>query len=185
MGKPVILFTNFWDANNLLKNKHFLININDSIYRVRLETDKYCVYSIALSHPPIEKLTEIKSQFNAIQRLDFFCPTYKLLMRYKNDQDWDSYTKDFNQLMKDRKIEVNDWLNSLPENRLYILCCWENTSRGANCHRKLIYDAMISSKTVRDKCFYVYRDGSDTVSTSISTNFNQQQFADIYEIVPF
>ena len=183
MGKPVVLFTNFWDANNLLSKKHFLVDVNGSIYRIRLEKDQYSIYSIALSHPPVEKLPDIKSQFGGFKRLDFFCPTYKLLMRYKNDKNWEWYTEDFNSLMKDRKSEIKDWIDSLVENHLYILCCWENTSRDSKCHRELIYKAITSSRKLKDKCFYVYRDGGDTVSTL--SNFNKDVISSDAWEVPF
>lgn len=184
MGKPVILFTNFWDANTLLSKKHFLVDVEGSTYRIRLENDQYSIYSIALSHPPVEKLPDIKTQFGEFRRLDFFCPTYKILMRYKNDKNWELYTEDFNKLMKDRKSEINDWIDSLAENYLYILCCWENTSRDSKCHRQLIYNAITSSSKLGQKCFYIYRNGSDT--TSILNNFKKDSISsNHYDEIPF
>lgn len=123
--KPVVIFTNFWDANKVVG----LLPPNN----------KYKVYSIALSDPDLDRLPKLKY---SMTRLDFFCPTWDILKKYKQDGHWEDYTKSFMELMHTRNLEVNTWLKTLLSDHRYFLCCWENTSKGSNCHRKLLYDVL-------------------------------------------
>lgn len=136
----ILIFTTFWDADYFLKNNEYSL----------------CkVYSIALQHP---NLPFISKKFNPLPTLDFFCPTWEMLSKYKTDKNWDDYTKKYRALLMQRKKEIKEWFNSL-KNGSYMLCCWENTSRGANCHRKLLYDVFVHSKSTKDKAVYIYRHG--------------------------
>jgi hypothetical protein len=114
-------------------------------------------YSIALSNPSTDKIPNLKGIF----RLDHFCPTYSLLMGYKNNPDWDQYKSSFRKLLVSRKDEIDHWLSSLEENKIYILCCWENTANGANCHRKILFDTFKATKIWKDKALWVYRHGQN------------------------
>jgi len=160
MNKPIILFTNFWDANNLIDRKHFTFSKDGQISLVNLIDDpiNYNVLSIALTHPPIESLPNIKSRFS-LNRLDFFCPTYGILMDYKNGGEWSEYIIKYKELLKSRKDSIVPWVKSLNQNNVYILCCWENTSKGANCHRDILYDVFTKSNSMKDMAIYVSRDG--------------------------
>jgi len=171
MNKPVILFTNFWDANKLLQTKHFVFWKGNSLYKVKMNDDpkNYSVLSIALRHPSLDKLPVIKETHSHLPRLDFFCPTYEMLKDYKGGGKWSDYVVKYKQLMRDRRTDITEWVKSLIPDHVYILCCWENTSKGANCHRKLVFEALSKSKTLRDKAIYTHRDGSwhdDYISTS-------------------
>ena len=170
MNKPVILFTNFWDANKLLNRRYFLFRDEDKLYKVQFNAGKYKIYSIALSQPPIDRMPNIKTEFSNLERLNFFCPTYDMLKNYKEGGSWKDYILKFRGLMKQRREEIVDWIKSLIPGRLYILCCWENTSKGAHCHRQLIYRAMLKSKTLSKKAIYTYRNGSwdDTSPAALS-----------------
>jgi hypothetical protein len=57
------------------------------------------------------------------------------------------------------KESVAKFVDSLEPEHIYILCCWENTCKGANCHRKLLCDALSSSGRTKDLANYVYRHG--------------------------
>lgn len=162
MDKPVVIFTNFWDADKLLKRGHFLCSEGEFLYKVMLYEDprNYKVCSIALSHPPLDRLPVIKSKFSKLERLNFFCPTYNMLKDHKDGGEWSDYVKQYMPLLKSRKDSVLDWFKSLESNHVYILCCWENTSKGAHCHRQLMYDAFTKSKSLKDKAIYIYRSGS-------------------------
>jgi hypothetical protein len=160
MDKPVILFTNFWDANKLLDRKHFLLLNDDKLFKVQLSPNRYRVYSIALSHPSLSRLPNIQREFPNLERLNFFCPTYDMLKSHKEGGEWEEYVKDFHKLIKKRKEEIVTWVKSLIPNRAYILCCWENTSGKAHCHRELLYEAFSKSKSLKNRAVYIYRDGS-------------------------
>jgi len=159
--KPIILFTNFWDANKLIDIGFFTFANKDNIYNVKLIDDpiNYNALSIALTHPPIKSLPNIKLRFN-LDRLDFFCPTYDILMDYKNGGDWIEYISEYKLLLKKRKVQIVQWIKSLMPDNVYILCCWENTSKGANCHRNILYEAFISSSTMKDAAIYILRNGN-------------------------
>lgn len=135
--KPTIIFTTFWDAAALSE---------------RLNPKTKSILSIALSNPP---------SWNAVQRLDFFCPSWEILKKYKEDEDWEDYTEKFRKLMKSNAKEVREWLGSLVAGNVYILCCWENTSKGANCHRRILYEALRKSKFAKDFKF-AYRHGNES-----------------------
>jgi len=166
-GKAITILTSFWDANFVIdcgltffpcdKEKNYKINFNKN-------DPNYSVYSIALRHPEInEKLSHLKN----IKTLDFFCPTYDMLKRYKNDNNWKSYTKDYLNLMRKRKEEVRDWMNSLIPDHIYLLCCWENTAFKAKCHRQLLFDAFNHSKLAQEKMISFYSHGEKKMRQAI------------------
>lgn len=153
------MFTNFWDANILAQDKHLVFCFHESP-----EIKKYYVawlrnfqvYSIALGIPDSSKIPFLKNIF----RLNHFCPTYNLLMSYKEDADWEKYRITYRQLLVSRKEEINDWINDLEQDKVYILCCWEDTSKKCNCHRKILFDALRSTSIWKDKATWIYRHGN-------------------------
>lgn len=160
-SKSVVILTNFWDANLIIDYGFALFrHKNNVLCKVNIHSKKgvsnYSVHSIAISHPPLTKLENLEK----MSRLDFFCPTYDMLVRYKKDSDWEKYTTDYGKLLKSRRSELKDWMDSLKPERVYILCCWENTSSKANCHRELIYKIFLSSEVAKKKIIPVYRHGN-------------------------
>jgi hypothetical protein len=171
--KPIVVFTNFWDANILAQDKYLTFCCLKTG-----EKNKYCfvglkdysIYSIALGIPDSSKIPFLKDIF----RIDHFCPTYDILMAYKEDKDWDKYKIKYRKLLVNRKEDIDDWINNLSDNKVYILCCWEVTSEKCNCHRKILFDALRSTKIWKDKAIWVYRHGggkySRTCPKSIAQN---------------
>lgn len=165
MNKPIVIFTNFWDAEKALRSE-YLVDYDDITMRkivFRQDPKNHTVCSIALAHPNLDKLKSIKKGNKneyALPRLDFFCPTYEMLMDYKNGGEWSDYTLKYRSILRERKEVIIEWLDTLEDGHIYLLCCWENTSKKSNCHRKLIYDAFKSSKSLMDKALYIHRDGS-------------------------
>lgn len=158
--KPYVIFTNFWDANVMVQDGYMTYcSINEQtsekkFYMVWLRN--YQVYSIALGIPESSKIPFLKNIF----RLNHFCPTYNLLMSYKKDGDWGKYREAYRKLLISRKEDINDWLSTLEEDKIYILCCWEDTSKRCNCHRKILFDALRSTRIWKDKAIWIYRHGN-------------------------
>jgi len=153
-NRPTVIFTTFWDAQKILEkgvvvHKEVFEETNITTY---IELDNSEVCSIALSYPKDVK-------FDEMFKLKFFCPTWDLLKKYKEDADWDYYVKKFMDLLSDRKTQVKNWVVDLDPTKVYILCCWENTSNGAHCHRQLIYEAFKKSEWAKGKMNLVYRHG--------------------------
>lgn len=178
MEKSVILLTNFWDAQACIKQKFLLYPQEDKIYKINIDysegPDKnktpinYFIHSIALSHPDFKSLPDLK----IMTRLDVFCPTYEMLSRYKEDSNWDNYTLDYINLLRNRKARMSEWINSIAEGKVYFLCCWENTAGKAHCHREIVYKAMINSKIVMEKAIVIYRKGNE-IKKQVLNNQNQ------------
>lgn len=146
--KPLVLFTTFWNANKIDPNK--------SLYNMTIKRNvNFFVYSIALSHPDKDKLKVIYP----FDRLDIFCPTYEILSKYKKDNDWDFYTVEYLKILKQRKEPIINWIRSLKEDSIYVLCCWENTKAGSKCHRQLLFNALKRSKNLGHDADYIYIDG--------------------------
>jgi len=170
MKKAIVLFTSFWDADSIIGDQYFIVRSNDKkkYSKINLFTndigqpENFSVRSIALSHPNLSKLSKLMTleKDAKMTRLDFFCPTYNILKRYKNDNDWDSYQRDFVDIVKNRKESIKDWIEGLIPNHLYILCCWENTVGGANCHRQILYKLFNKSPSAMKKMVCLYRDGA-------------------------
>jgi len=158
ISKSVVVLTSFWDASTVIDHGYFLHKPvkDNNIYRININKEdcNFSVNSIALRPP-----TKTPKYLEKMSRLDFFCPTYDMLKRYKNDNNWDSYKKDYYNLIKKRKDQIKEWINSLKKDHIYFLCCWENTSTGANCHRELIYKAFRNSTTASEKILPIYRHG--------------------------
>ena len=157
--KAHVIFTNFWDANILAQDKYMTYCFHKSptekkFYMAWLRNYQIC--SIALGMPDSSKIPFLKDVF----RLDHFCPTYDLLMAYKKDGDWDKYRQAYRKLLVSRKDAIDDWINALEQDKIYILCCWEDTSKKCNCHRKLLFDALKSTSIWKDKAIWVYRHGN-------------------------
>jgi hypothetical protein len=158
--KPILIFTHFWDAEYIISRQFCIAQQDSTVKMIYLNNPlNYTVNSIALTHPNLDSLPLIQEQFPSLKTLNFFCPTYEILKKYKEDKDWDYYTKKYKELLVARRDDIKDWVNSLEDNKAYILCCWENTSRGANCHRVILYNAISHSKTLKDKVICLYRDG--------------------------
>lgn len=164
LDKPILVFTNFWDADVSIKDGYVLASENDEFFKINLyknsasKPENFEVNSIALQHPPLSNLPNISKSFGFLHTIDILCPTYDILMERKQGGTWEKYTKDFMSLIKDRKNEIRNWMNSL-ENKVYLLCCWENTSGNSKCHRQLIYEAMQKSKYAKEKLIMFYRHG--------------------------
>lgn len=128
---PTIIFTNYWTARNLIN-----------------ERKGGKAYSISLSNP---------KGFEELEKVKCFCPTWDILNRYKEDQDWNKYTKDFISMVKDNRMEIKEWIGRLSDGEYY-LCCWENTKKGANCHRKILFELLSKSSIMNKKAVYKYLD---------------------------
>jgi len=163
--KPIVIFTNFWDAQKMIDNGFILLGRGTKVYKLNFFKDKsnFSVHSIALSHPPLKKLSALRvsSKNDAMDRIDCFCPTYTLLHKYKEDMDWGFYVDAYKVILKERKDRVKYWVDSLQINHIYILCCWENTSLKSKCHRQLVYQAFNASAYTKDKMITIYRNGNE------------------------
>jgi hypothetical protein len=153
-NKALIILTNFWDAEFLL-DKRILVESSKVI-----KLDDPQVYSIALSHPSFAKLPNIELYFR--DRLNFFCPTYDMLKDYKENKSWEEYVKRYRELLIGRKVLVKNWIKDLPKNKVYLLCCWEDTSGKAHCHREILYKAFINSEFIMKNINPIYRTGKKT-----------------------
>jgi hypothetical protein len=172
MSNPsIVVFSTFWDVNKIVGTSYFLANDRSgkNTYKINLLIDaktneprNFEVRSVALSNPTIKN-----PAWNKIGRLDFFCPTYEILNKYHGDGNWEEYQKCFKILMQKRKKEIRKWLDSLKPDWVYFLCCWENTSNGANCHRQLLYKDFCNSKVAADKIIPFYRHGDGKNCNSI------------------
>jgi hypothetical protein len=74
-----------------------------------------------------------------------------------NDDTWAIYESQYKELLKERKEEIKNWINNLIPNKIYVLCCWENTIKGAHCHRRILFDQFSKSKTISSKVISLYR----------------------------
>lgn len=166
LKKPIIILTNFWDAESILELGTALISVRDKdlICRLNFLKDEegnpknFSVHSIALSHPDFKRLPNVKEAFGG--RLDHFCPTYDMVMDYKRTKDWKRYIPLYKQVLLNRKRRIVSWMESLEKDHIYILCCWEDTSGESHCHRELLYKAFLTSKTANDMLYPILRDGA-------------------------
>ena len=161
--KSVVIFSSFWDADSIIDSGFLLCHNkkDQKTYRINIVKPavNYSIHSIALSHPDLSK----KPNMIGMNRIDCFCPTYDLLKRYKSNMDWDLYQKDFTNLIRKRKSVIKEWADSLKSNHVYFLCCWENTSHGAHCHREILYKAFSESKVMSQKIISIYKHGDKII----------------------
>lgn len=144
-NKPIVIFTTFWEAVAIRENGCILTDE----YIVTFNKSDCNILSVALAQPPKMKFPN----------LDFLNPSWGILKSYKENKDWDSYKKSYRAIMIKNKKEIADWVDSLDPEKVYLLCCWENTCKGANCHRKIVYDALICSSRTKEKVNCIYRHG--------------------------
>ena len=162
--KSIVILTTFFDADNMIENGCFFYqseNKKDVVYKINLLNDKngnpenYVVNSISLVDPMLKSLINVKE----LNRIDCFCPTYNIEKKYKEDHDWETYRKKYSELLKKRKTEIKSWSDSLEPDKVYLICCWENTKKISRCHREIIYSALKNSKSIKDRVLVIYRDG--------------------------
>jgi hypothetical protein len=115
-------------------------------------------------------LSSINEKYGKISRIDDFCPTYELLKSHKNGGKWEDYVERYQKIIKGRKESILAWFEALEPDHIYLLCCWENTSKGVHCHRELLYNWFKNSKKLKDVAYYVYRDGG------IESNYDNSYF---------
>ena len=173
IDKAIVILTNFFDAEKLI-NDHAIL-CDNPIQIIKFNSDRLHVSSIALSHPKFDKLPNVYKYFES--RLDFFCPTYDLLLKYKADNDWEFYTKKYKKIIIDRKDRIKEWFCTLVPDHVYILCCWENTSGKSHCHRQLLHKAFMSSEVAKKYMISLYRHGKRT-NTNIKRENNEAIEAD-------
>jgi len=164
LKKPVVVFTSFWDANFLVDQEFFLHDIEGKPNLIWLKNKagkpfNYSVNSIALRAPSLSKLKAVQDKCGKMEQLKFFCPTYAIFSEQKNNPDWDYYTEKFKNVMRERKQEVFDWVDSLENNKIYFLCCWESTGGNTHCHREIIYNAFNNNPIIKGKVTSLYRHG--------------------------
>lgn len=165
LKKAIVFLTNFWDANLLLEQRFVFIKLSNGEYvKINFLMDEkkkpnnFEVYSIALQHPSFEKLPYVSAAFKG--RIDEFCPTWDLLNRYHAEKDWVAYCKDYIAILKKRKEGIRNWIQSLDFNKIYFLCCWENTSGKSNCHRELVHRAFQNSSRAQESLVSIFRNGA-------------------------
>jgi len=165
LKKAIVFLTNFWDANLLLEQRFVFIKLSNGEYvKINFLMDEkknpnnFEVYSIALQHPSFEKLPYVSAAFKG--RIDEFCPTWDLLNRYHAEKDWVAYCKDYIVILKKRKEDIRNWMQSLDFNKIYFLCCWENTSGKSNCHRELVHRAFQNSSRAQGSLVSIFRNGA-------------------------
>lgn len=152
--RPTVIFTSFWDANWLLGQGIFIEYVDDKL--VLFKRHQIQTYSIALYHPSLTKLKNI----DKIGDLPYLAPSRELLTRYKNGQNWREYTKEYSQILKKASKPFRSFLESLPLGEVALLCCWEDTTSGSHCHRRIVYERCMRSKTAKSIASYVYRHGT-------------------------
>ena len=157
MNKAICIFTNFWDAKQLSIDGSLLLSSKNQLCKLNFisENNKpvnFSLNSIALSLPENVRVLNFKN-------IACFNPTYKLLSNYKTNKDWVEYRSEYIKLLKERKQSIQDWANGLIDEHIYFMCCWENTSKGANCHRRILYEEFSKSKFMKNKIISIYRSG--------------------------
>lgn len=148
--KPILLFTTFWKAKSIIDNGCYIFEKDEKTVNIRIDDQrKLQKYSIALSQPKNCHL----------ERVDCLCPTYDILMDYKNNKDWDSYTKLYTELIKNRRNKIVNFVESIDKDSICFMCCWENTSKGAHCHREIVYNMFNNSENMKKRVYLVYDHG--------------------------
>ena len=144
MSKPCLVFSTLWFAEKCLKDRQFCVAVDDEKYlHIDLHDEDYELYSIAL-YPP--KDIQLCHEAGLKTPPTEFVPTSAMLHSYKQTRDWDAYLKQFIARLKGGKESVKRFVESLQEDTVYFMCCWENTSKGAKCHRRIVYDALKHSQ---------------------------------------
>lgn len=71
------------------------------------------------------------------QTLREAAPTWTMLHRYRVDQDWEKYSREYMDLLDGREPELVREVNRLHERREQMtLCCWCHSE--SRCHRRLL-----------------------------------------------
>ena len=161
--------------DRLLGNGYMLHRVEDTVYKFNFlkkgtalsardisEPLNFTVNSIALVTPNRNKLKNVVMGFDnlPIERLDFLCPTYTMLNKYKSDKDWDAYTDKYMKLIVQRKDQIKGWIDGLEAGHIYILCCWEDTSKASKCHRQIVHECFLNSKSAMSKMLPILKNGN-------------------------
>jgi hypothetical protein len=155
--KPIIVFTSFRDAAQVIRDGFFVSEVKGGFYRFNLNGN-FEVHSISLAHPDFEKeeYRGIEDHFKGM--VGCLTPTYKILNDYNKEKDWGKLKSEYRGILASNKEDIKDWASSLTPMNIYLVCCWEDTTI-CNCHRKVAYDACQGSKAMKEIAGFLYRDG--------------------------
>lgn len=155
-----LIFSNYWDSNCFLQDKRIFTKINESILDLDLsDLNEIKYYSISISHPPIDKMPFVKNSKIKIQNLKFLNPHYSDLLKYKEDNDFISFSEKYIEKLMLNLDEFKTFLKEACYRNL-IFNCWESTSCKVHCHRRLLYNILSKSDVIKKHFNLVYRHGN-------------------------
>jgi hypothetical protein len=106
MNKPIVIFTNFFDCQNIFLLGGFILSNKDKLYSVRVNDENSKVYSLSLALPELEL-----PNVNNVDILPILCPTIRNYRNLKLDNDWASFRKQYYQTLVKRKDKINKFLD--------------------------------------------------------------------------
>lgn len=140
---PKIIFTNYFHANKLIEGY-----------------PDYIVCAISNGIPTHDKVPNLKH----IVKLSFFVPEWREVKNLKDGGAWSDFENAFMQKLKKDSTEITKWINEIIiTDNTYVLCCWENTSGVAKCHRQILFNWLSMNKKLANLISIEYRHGNERV----------------------
>lgn len=135
-----IIFTNYFDAK-----------------RIHLSHPEYAYFAISNGIPK-------NMDTSIFKRLDFFTPEWEEVKKNKDGGSWEDFSKAMFIKMKISALDIARFINDVVADRevnTFVLCCWENTCKGARCHRQIVHDFLKANKKLASMISLEYRHGNE------------------------
>ena len=174
MSKPIVVFTNFIDARDIIKNNNLLVDNDNKLYKVNLNIKNFEILSISFPDSNILKDSRVK-------QLNCLIPTTKMLLKLNCDDNWDNFINGYKDVLNNRRAKVIEWVRNLKDNMIYFCCNEEVTTDDMRSCRKCIYDFFINSK-LKEKCIFVYRNWKENINYNIMNNEKEASFRQEYGV---
>ena len=157
-NKPIIVFTNFNDAINIIREKSFVAKINNKLIRLDLKVTKfmhnYDIYAISFAIP---------EEYKEITHANCLLPTVKIIRQLQIDKDFKAFRNSYREVLLNRKRQIQNFFDHTNRD-IYFVTCLEDISNGEFCHRTYLYE-ILRDDILKDEVEYITRDG--TTSSSI------------------
>lgn len=166
MNKTLIIFTNYLQAMQTIKNGHVLLRQNDKLLVAQTGGASIIPISVVAPDPKSElgmQLVATDSTYTGARPCMYLCPTYRMEDHRCVSGDWLTYQQAYKARLLQHRDSIRQWLWSLQAGKVYFLCCWETLKDNIHCHREILYDMLSVSKPLADKFVFIQQHGIGSI----------------------
>lgn len=149
-NKPIIIFTSFSDAINIINQKYLILKIDNKLVSINFEKDNYNIYPVSFNVP--------ENYEKEVVFAGCLLPTLKIVRQLQLDLDFLSFKNRYKEIL----IERGDKIRSIFKNKnkdIYFIVSLENILGNEFSHRACLYE-VLKSEVLKDNVNFLFRNCS-------------------------